>query len=40
MLEAKANLEATDKDGRTPLHWAACCGNADIAKILLEAKAN
>lgn len=25
-----------DSDGWTPLHWAACAGNFDIAKILLD----
>lgn len=29
-------INAKDKDGATPLHWAAESGNVDIVKILLE----
>jgi len=33
-------LEARDKDGNTPLMWAACTGNASNCEFLLQAGAN
>ena len=36
LLDNKANIEATDKDGETPLHLAARWGRLTIAKILLK----
>merc|ERR1719195_2597079 len=40
LLEAKADLEATDEDRKTPLHRAACTGNIETLKLLVEAGAN
>jgi ankyrin repeat protein len=36
LIDAKANLNATDSTGRTPLMWAATKGQASIVKLLLE----
>ena len=40
LLDAKANIEAKDKSGQTPLSWAAEEGHVDVVKLLLKAKAN
>ena len=39
LLEAKAEVEAKDKYGRTPLSWAAVEGHSEVVKSLLQAKA-
>ena len=36
LLEHDANVEATSKDNRTPLHFACACGHKEIARILLD----
>mmetsp|Transcript_51879 Transcript_51879/g.129074 ORF Transcript_51879/g.129074 Transcript_51879/m.129074 type:complete len:185 (-) Transcript_51879:7-561(-) len=36
LLSNKAEVTATDKEGKTPLHYAALSGNATIAKMILE----
>ena len=40
LLNTKANVEAEDKDGGTPLSCAAKNGHVDVVKLLLNAKAN
>ncbi|HEY7156417.1 MAG TPA: ankyrin repeat domain-containing protein [Gemmataceae bacterium] len=40
LLEAGAAVEATDEEGRTPLHIAAKLGRADVARVLLKHKAD
>jgi ankyrin repeat protein len=41
LLEAKANVESKDSEGRTPLQWAALNGHEAIVKLLLlEGKAD
>ena len=37
---AGADVNATDKDGYTPLHWAALRGHTEIVQALLEAGAD
>lgn len=39
-IQANANIEATDKDGNTPLIYAVRWGNPTIINLLLRAKAN
>lgn len=39
LLEQKAQVDATEKDGTTPLHKAAYSGNTDVVKVLLDAGA-
>ena len=34
-LKWKCNYDAEDKDGRTPLHWAAFKGFSDVIRLLL-----
>ena len=36
LLENGANTEALSNDGRTPLHYASCCGYTEIVRILLD----
>ena len=36
LLDAKANVNATDSVGRTPLMWAATKGRVSVVKMLLE----
>ena len=31
-----ADVNATDNDGKTPLHLAACFGNIEVAQVLIE----
>jgi len=40
LLEAGASVDAVDKEGGTPLHYAAGHGHADVARALLEAGAS
>jgi ankyrin repeat protein len=40
MIERGANVNAPDKQGRTPLHWAAKYNCVDGVKLLLEKKAD
>jgi ankyrin repeat protein len=40
LLAAKADVNAKDSDGWTPLHWAADRGRADVAELLLANNAN
>lgn len=35
-----ATKDAKDKDGWTPLHWAAAAGNSSAAKALVHARAD
>ncbi len=39
-MEAKADVNAADKDGLTPLHWAAYNGRDEVVRMLVEAKAD
>ncbi|WP_353275377.1 ankyrin repeat domain-containing protein [Wolbachia endosymbiont (group A) of Pipizella viduata] len=38
--EGKAQVNATDNSGNTPLHWAALNGEKDVVKALLGEGAN
>ena len=40
LLEARANIDAADKNGRTPLHRAAGEGHGNVVGQLLKARAN
>jgi hypothetical protein len=40
LLEAGANAGARDGYGRTPLHWAADAGHADVVRLLVGAGAD
>ncbi|PMB63909.1 Serine/threonine-protein phosphatase 6 regulatory ankyrin repeat subunit C [Beauveria bassiana] len=40
LLEEGADIDAKDKDGRTPLSWAAEQGHEDVVKILLDNSAD
>merc|ERR1711970_1626803 len=40
LLEHKAEVDVTDKDGRPPLMWAASCGASEAVKLLLQAGAD
>ena len=40
LLRAKANVNAENDYGSTPLHWAAYYGHAAVVAQLLQAKAN
>ena len=39
LIEARANKDAEDNAGRTPLYWAAWNGHSDVVKLLIEAGA-
>ena len=39
LLDAKAEIEAKDNDGKTPLHWAAAEGHEEATRALLNAGA-
>ena len=36
LIANNANLNANDKEGRTPLHWACSRGNLRIVKVLID----
>ena len=36
LIEDKAEVNATDEDERTPMHFAALKGHADVAKVLIQ----
>lgn len=40
LLSAKAEVDAKDENGETPLHWAAGCGLKPTAELLVEHGAN
>ena len=40
LLEAGADINCEDKDGWTPLHWAAALGRIEMARRLVEAGAD
>ena len=40
LLANKADVNAKDNDGSTPLHWAALDGHKDVAELLLANKAD
>jgi ankyrin repeat protein len=40
LIDAKADLEARDKDGVTPMNLASAMGNLDCLEVLIESKAN
>ena len=40
LINSGANLHATDKDGFTPLHFAAGLGHAEVAQVLINSGAN
>ena len=40
LIDAGADIEARDKNGWTPLHFAAEQGRTETAKFLIDAKAN
>ncbi|KAF9878297.1 hypothetical protein CkaCkLH20_04335 [Colletotrichum karsti] len=40
LIDAGAEIDATNNDGRTPLHWAAENGRWDVVELLLDRKAN
>ncbi|WP_353274585.1 ankyrin repeat domain-containing protein [Wolbachia endosymbiont (group B) of Hofmannophila pseudospretella] len=40
LIEMKANVNAVDKDKRTPLHWTAGYGRKEIVEALINAEAN
>ena len=40
LIEAGADLEATEARGLTALHLAACAGRLEIVRLLVEAGAN
>eukprot|EP00295_Goniomonas_pacifica_P007288 CAMPEP_0175834266 /NCGR_PEP_ID=MMETSP0107_2-20121207/15968_1 /TAXON_ID=195067 ORGANISM="Goniomonas pacifica, Strain CCMP1869" /NCGR_SAMPLE_ID=MMETSP0107_2 /ASSEMBLY_ACC=CAM_ASM_000203 /LENGTH=331 /DNA_ID=CAMNT_0017147483 /DNA_START=620 /DNA_END=1615 /DNA_ORIENTATION=+ len=40
LLAAGANVNATDEDGKTPLHWSSTHGHVEVSQILLGAGAN
>jgi ankyrin repeat protein len=40
LLEKGADANARDRDGLTPLHYAAKHGHADVVKLLIEKGAN
>ncbi|SPQ23476.1 8f130bd3-c285-4eb8-adf4-5f175b419792 [Thermothielavioides terrestris] len=40
LLEGGARVDVRDGYGRTPLHWAAESGNADVVRLLVEAGAD
>ena len=40
LLDKNANVESSDKDGRTPLSWAAEKSHVAIVKLLLDKNAN
>jgi ankyrin repeat protein len=40
LLKSGADLKATDKSGKTALHWAAKSYNAEVVQLLLESGAD
>jgi len=40
LVSQGANVNAKDKDGRTPLYWAACNRNVEVIQFLVSQGAN
>ena len=40
LLEACADIDATDSTGGTPMVWACDCGKVEVVRLLLRAKAD
>ena len=40
LIEANADINAADKEGKSALHWAAQVNYVEVVKLLLERKAN
>jgi ankyrin repeat protein len=40
LLANQADVNAKDRDGATPLHWAAKNGHKDVAEVLLDSEAD
>ena len=36
LIEKGADFKSPDKDGKTPLHWAAYSGKLEVVKLLIE----
>ena len=40
LIDAGADIETKDEDGRSPLHWSCCSGALDVVKMLVKAGAD